>query len=75
MHISTFFSHTKNVVCSSRQKPDGRWFRINVFVYFEYLNYDNKMLTLVEALQCEVVLLDKKTRVFTVFLLFTRLCY
>ncbi len=30
-----------------------------IFVHFEYLNYDNKMLTLPETLRSEVVLLDK----------------
>lgn len=40
--------------------PDVRWISVIVFVYFEYLIYDNKIFTLLETLECEVVLLDKR---------------
>lgn len=39
---------------------DIRWISMIVFVYSEYWNYDNKIFTLLEVPQCEVVLLDKK---------------
>lgn len=62
LHIFTFFRHTHKKKSRWLSQKSGGWcFRIKCLDYFEYLNYDNKMLTLLETFQCEVVLLGKKT--------------